>query len=348
MNHIEILSGAKKGIAAVILRLLLRAVSVLYGVVTVLRNRLYDLHILRSYKVDIPVICVGNITAGGTGKTPMVAWLCEYLCSKGASPALLSRGYKSSDPSGLNDEMRLLQDALPGVSFYVGSNRAENAQRAQLDGATIIVMDDGYQHRRLVRDLNILMVDAMCPFGFGRILPAGLLRESEVGIERAGAAVISRSDMASESELVEIERKLLGYREMPIALGCHEPSELYSVTGSGLSLSELKGKKVTAFCSIGNPGGFIATLEKLGADIRGRYFFDDHSDYDAERVGIIRQLMEDVPDHWFITTEKDWVKLRELPEVSGLDKLFWLKIKMSFSRGESELKKLVDNITNLN
>ena len=348
MNYIDILSGRDKSMLANILRCTLILPSVIYSMVTMLRNLLYDLHILPGYKVDIPVICIGNITAGGTGKTPMVVWLCRYLYGKGARVAILSRGYKSSDSSGINDEIKLLQGALPEVAFYIGSNRVESARAAQTDGATVIVMDDGYQHRRLRRDIDILMVDALCPFGFGRVLPAGLLREPLSQIGRASIAVISRSDIAGDETTSKIKHKLLSYKQMPIVLSSHRPSGLFNCDGVKVDLSQLAGQKVTAFCSIGNPGGFIATLESLGAVVRGKYFFDDHSEYDSERVGIIRQLMEDAPDQWLITTEKDWVKLRELPDIIGLDRLFWLAIEMDFAAGEGELKKLVDNITNLN
>lgn len=348
MNYNEILSGRRKGLIYTLLRCILYPPSQLYMLVITIRNALYSIGILSSYKCDVPVICVGNITAGGTGKTPMVVWLCKYLCGKGARVALLSRGYKSDSKIGLNDEMRLLSDALPEVRFYIGSNRSESAQKAVADGATILVLDDGYQHLRLSRDLNILMVDALCPFGYGRMLPAGLLREPISQISRAGIAVVSRADLIDLPKIDEVKRNILSVKEMPIVLASHKPSILFSSDGITLELKELSGRKVVAFCSIGNPAGFIATLEKLGANVCGKYFFDDHSEYDSERVSIIAQLIEDMPECWLVTTEKDWVKLRELPDIAGLARLFWLKVEMSFLAGEAEIKKLVDNIANLN
>ena len=342
MSFIDIISGKNHGPVAGLIRLALVIPSVFYTGVIGLRNICYNLGILKVHRFDIPIICVGNLTAGGTGKTPMVIWLCKYLQIKGLSVGLLSRGYKGDD-EGTNDEMRLLEDSLGSTRFYVGSDRVASAKTAIDDGVMAIVMDDGYQHRRLGRCLDILMVDGLCPFGYGKILPAGLLREPVGGAKRAGIAAISRADIAGESKIEQIKTKLKSInKDMPVITCTHKPENVYSADGVKVPLEELAGKPVTAFCSIGNPAGFVATLEKLGAEVRGRYFFDDHSDYDNERIDILRQLSDDAGEQWLITTEKDWVKLRELPEAATVGRLYWLEIELEITSGQEVLEQVID------
>ncbi len=348
MNYTDIISGQSKGLKSQGLRILLLLLSFPYRLIVSLRNYAYDLGLLSQKRCGLPVFCVGNITAGGTGKTPMVIWLCRYLQSKGLRVALLSRGYKSKDSTGLNDEMLLLQGALPDVGFFIGSDRYTNAIKASSQGYQVLVMDDGYQHRRLYRNVNILMVDALCPFGYGKILPAGLLRESLTGIKRAQVAVLTRSDTVTPDTIRQIGDKILLFKQMPLLTTSHAPSALFDSKGQEKPLSTLQNQKVTAFCSIGNPKGFIATLEQLGANVIGRYFFDDHSEYDQERAGIIRQLSLDAPEQLLVTTEKDWVKLSQCPNVAGIDRLFWLRIELGIISGEAELKNLIDNTLNMN
>ncbi|MBN2843686.1 MAG: tetraacyldisaccharide 4'-kinase, partial [Sedimentisphaerales bacterium] len=246
------------------------------------------------------------------------------------------------------DEMLLLQAALPHTGFFIGSDRYTNALKATSQGYQVIVMDDGYQHRRLYRNVNILMVDALCPFGYGKILPAGLLRESLPGIKRAHIAVLTRSDVVTPDTISQISNKVQSIKQMPLLTTRHAPSALFDSKGQEKPLSTLQNRKVTAFCSIGNPMGFIATLEKSGANVTGRYFFDDHSEYDQERAGIIRQLSQDAPDQLLVTTEKDWVKLSQCPDVAGIERLLWLRIELDIISGEPELKNLVDNTLNMN
>ncbi len=341
MSYLEIISGTSKGPLARLVRLLLVVPSIIYGFIIRIRNLGYNLGILKVTKFNIPIICVGNLTAGGTGKTPMVIWLCKYLQKKGLSVGLLSRGYKG-DAEGTNDEMRLLEEALGNTRFYVGSDRVTSAQTAIDEGVMTLVMDDGYQHRRLGRSLDILMIDGLCPFGYRKMLPAGLLREPVSGVKRAEIAAISRADLAGETAIEQIKAALKKHTDIPVVTCSHKPEAIYSCDGVKVPLEELSGKKVTAFCSIGNPGGFVATLEKLGAEVRGRYFFDDHSDYDNERIDILRQLSEDTGEQWLITTEKDWVKLRELPEVSTVNRLYWLKIELAILSGQEELERVID------
>ena len=170
----DILSGRQTGPVAALLRATLSAASVPYAAAMRVRRDAYRRGVLASHAAGVPVICVGNVTTGGTGKTPMVAWVVRRLLENGFAPAILTRGYKSS--AGQSDEAELLRRSLPAsVPIVVNGNRLAGAQAARQQGANVLVMDDGFQHHRLRRDLDIVLIDATNPFGFGRCLPRGLL-----------------------------------------------------------------------------------------------------------------------------------------------------------------------------
>ncbi|MBN2129221.1 MAG: tetraacyldisaccharide 4'-kinase, partial [Sedimentisphaerales bacterium] len=193
-------------------RILLTPPSWPYSLVTLFRNWLYAQGWLRVHRVGVPVVCVGNLTTGGTGKTPLVVWLARLMGQKGVRAAILTRGYKANgrktpyDVTTNTDEPAELAAACPGVPVIVNPDRVAGAAEAiRSHGAQVLLMDDGFQHRRLGRDLDIVAVDATCPFGYGRLLPAGLLREPLSGLTRAHAVVLTRSDQVSEETLRQIE-----------------------------------------------------------------------------------------------------------------------------------------------
>jgi tetraacyldisaccharide 4'-kinase len=189
-----------------------------YSLVVRLRNFLYSKRRLKIHTADVPVISVGNITTGGTGKTPLVIWLCNTIYQKSkiknqkCGVAILTRGYKTRGTRdegpfdfaqgrrGTTDELAILAESCPQAKVIVNPDRAAAARRAVGFCAKVLVMDDGFQHRRLRRDLDIVTIDATCPFGYGRLLPAGLLREPVASLRRADAAVVTRCDQNSESE----------------------------------------------------------------------------------------------------------------------------------------------------
>ncbi|MFW6062423.1 MAG: tetraacyldisaccharide 4'-kinase, partial [Planctomycetota bacterium] len=202
---IEIMSGQRSGAKARVTRGLLHAASMPYAVAMRARRRAYRAGLLGSVGVDVPVICVGNLTAGGTGKTPMVAWVIRELDAAGKTPAVLSRGYKAVD--GQSDEAELLK-AVCRVPVVMDPDRVAGARRAIEGGADVLVMDDGFQHRRLRRDLDIVLIDATNPFGFDHVLPRGLLREPPSALRYAGAVVVTRSDMISAEQLDALLERL--------------------------------------------------------------------------------------------------------------------------------------------
>ena len=346
----SIISGETGGLGSCVVRALLCVASLVYAVLIRLRNRLYDRGWLRVWRLDVPVICVGNITAGGTGKTPMVVWLCRLLGRQGLKVAVLSRGYKSR--SG-DDEIRLLRDALADVPVVVDPDRVRGGRRAVNEhGCDILVLDDGFQHRRLARDLDIVLIDCTCPFGYGAVLPRGLLREPIGSVRRAGAVVLTRTDLVSAELLSELTSRVRGLLDGEVGCGgghvvayCeHRPIGLFGSDGAEFGLDTLSGTAVAAFCGIGNPEAFIGTLEGLGARVVTRQFLEDHHAYSEDDCARLADWFGQSEADIVVTTEKDWVKLKELPVADKLPGLRWLRVESVVSQGRQELETLIGSV----
>jgi tetraacyldisaccharide 4'-kinase len=310
----DILSGRRKGAGVSLMRGALAVASWPYAGLMWLRRRLYNAGLLPSRRAEVPVVCVGNLTTGGTGKTPMVAWVVNRLKDAGCAPAVLTRGYRGS--GGISDEAELLREAT-GIPVFVDPDRVAGAAHALADGADALVMDDGFQHRRLRRDLDIVLIDATLPWGYGHCLPRGLLREPISALRDANAVVITRADQAGSRAVEEIRTRVRTVApDVPIALASHRPAAVIDASGEPRGLDVLAGRKLCAFCGIGNPQAFFRTLETLNARVVSRHPLDDHYDYApqleqtlcdtcGERSGCGAQVM--------ITTPKDYVKLSGRP-----------------------------------
>src|SRR4051812_28640544 len=198
--HRDVISGAQRGIVQALLRAALLAVEPFYSAVTIARNQLYDLNILQSHRAQRPVVSVGNIATGGTGKTPVVQWLANRLRDSGKHPAILLRGYRSTPELGSDEQLmlaRALNEGHPSpVMVAANPSRIEAArvmvqQRPRVD---VFVLDDGFQHRKLARDFDVVLIDASNPFGFDHVLPRGLRREPLRGLARANAFLITHAE----------------------------------------------------------------------------------------------------------------------------------------------------------
>jgi tetraacyldisaccharide 4'-kinase len=224
--------------------------------------------------------------------------------------AILSRGY--GDSSGMNDEGRVLEENLPDVPHLQAPDRVDLAHRAveELE-SEILVLDDGFQHRRLARDLDLVLLDALDPFGLGRIFPRGLLREPIGSLRRAGVVVLSRADLVDEATRQSIrERAERAAGPLRWALARHGPRDLIDEKGQTSPLSELAGRKIGAFCGIGNPEGFRRTLEGLGLEVVRFRAFPDHHPYGASDVADLAAWLRSIGAELALTTQKDSVKLR--------------------------------------
>jgi tetraacyldisaccharide 4'-kinase len=315
-DFIDLISRKRTGLWAGFLRLWLRFASLFFWIGARARLLLYHLGLLPRHRVERPVICVGNLTTGGTGKTPAVAWVVGVLRHAGLKPAIVSRGY-GGDERG-NDELKVLAELCPGVPHVQNPDRVAGARKAIADGADVIVLDDGFSHLRLRRDLDILLFDALNPFGFGRMLPRGLLREPLSSVRRAKCAIFTHADAATPERLRDLEDtvRCKGFVG-PTAHAAHRPVTLVDVlTGQEQSLEVLRGVTVAPFCGIGNPRGFARTLELLGAKLTPLEVLrlDDHAALDSREVQ--RQVIpfvracSDVGASIAICTQKDAVKLR--------------------------------------
>jgi len=309
-RFMQLISGERKGPLAAVLRGALWALSVPWSVVTACRNYAFDRGLKRVHRVDVPVIAIGNLTTGGTGKTPVVAAVVRQLQSLGRRPGIVSRGY-GADESGENDEKRVLRQLCPGVPHEQHPDRVLAARRLIDQGVDVIVLDDAFQHRRIHRDLNIVLIDATCPFGFGHQLPRGLLRESVSGLRRADMVLMTRADRGA-SQLASI-RQTVKQHNPTLADHCHEvsfrPTELQSTDGHRLSADQLPDTDVTLMTAIGNPTAFVATCQQLGLEVVVTRFFPDHHLYTSDNIAQVLQLADEHQTPHVLTTLKDLVKL---------------------------------------
>jgi len=340
-----IISGRRSDARAHIARILLRGSSLGYELIVRVRNGLYDRRVLRAHQAGVPVICIGNLTTGGTGKTPLVVWLCRRVREKGLPCAILTRGYRTQKGE-LSDEPALLAAQCPDAPVVVNPDRVAGAAEAVgRHGAQILVMDDGFQHRRLARNLDIIAVDATNPFGYGRVLPAGLLREPITGLERAHAAVLTRCDQVSDDALAGIEDRIREInRNLVIIRSNHAPVAIRTASETEIPLDQARGKRIFAFCGIGNPQAFFRTLSNLGADVVGTSVFDDHYRYTARDMRTIREQARSWKADLVLTTQKDWTKITQTEIPEQPPPLACLVIDLKITAGEESLTALIDRV----
>lgn len=303
--------------------LVLRCLSAVYGAVAVVRGWLYDHNILRSYKSSLPVVSIGNVTAGGNGKTPLCLYVANELAKRGFKPAILSRGYGGSNrgphrvtlndtPQDVGDEPMLMAES--GFPVYVARSRVAGAKLIERDGASdVVVLDDGLQHRALCRDVDIVSIFAgtersIQDFVRGELLPLGMFREPRKrALHRATLVVVSQRKVMTDGELPEVDERIL--RLLPKEATVFR-SYLRAVGVRWLeSGAALAPGVVCAFAGIANPEGFFHSLEQLGYSLAERYPFSDHHQF-TERE--LERLMNASPGLPFVCTAKDAVKLRRM------------------------------------
>jgi tetraacyldisaccharide 4'-kinase len=318
-----------------------------YSVVVRLRNGLYSAGLFRAHKVVAAVISVGNLTAGGTGKTPLVVWLCTIMRKRQRHCAILTRGYKTQKGQ-LSDEPAVLAARCPDVNVVVNPDRVAGAKHAISEyHAEVLLLDDGFQHRQLARDVDIVTIDATAPFGYGRLLPAGLLREPVAGLRRADAVVITRCDQVSEKGLAQIEGQVRRiHPDMVIATAIHAPVSAATCGGEEIGLEELRGKRVYAFCGLGNPEAFFDTVCHIGCVLAECRSFDDHHAYTSDCLSEIRRRAGECNVDYIVTTQKDWTKIAGLITPENDPPMAYLAIEMEFVTGAEQLTALINRVLN--
>lgn len=320
----------------------LRLASVAYGFAMVVRNWMYDRGWKRSFSALVPVISVGNLSVGGTGKSPMVAWLAKWFRERDVRVAILSRGYGQLD-DGRNDEALELELKLPDVPHLQNPDRVASAQLAtdELE-MQLLILDDGFQHRRLNRTLDIVLVDATDSKTAERLLPAGLRREPLRSLRRASFIIVTRANAIPEADLNKLKSRIGRYIAADrIATATHQPRNLLQYPDEKRSLETLRGKKVLAFCGIGNPAAFFESLRAIGAELVDQKSWPDHHAYSAEDIQWLISWCNDQRDAILICTVKDWVKIQE-PSLGGRD-LLAVEIELTFLSGQPAFESLLES-----
>jgi tetraacyldisaccharide 4'-kinase len=334
----RLIGGRQRGLGAALLRGGLRLLSVPYGWATRLRNRLYDRGWKRCHQAAVPVVSVGNLTVGGTGKTPCVEYVARYYREQELLVAILSRGYGAAE--GQNDEALVLAANLPDVPHLQGPDRVALARAAVEEcESEVLVLDDGFQHRRLARNLDVVLIDATRPWGFGYLLPRGLLRESPRGLARAGAVVLTRCDQVGPDEVVRIRERVERLAPgVPVSETEHRPVGWVNAEGSAATPEALQGRPLAAFCGVGNPEAFRRTLLGLGATVAAFRAFPDHHRYTRSDVEELRSwARQQATECVVVTTQKDLVKL---PLVRVGERELWaLRIQLAFRTGRELLDR---------
>jgi tetraacyldisaccharide 4'-kinase len=286
------------GIVAATLKFIFSFFSFLYlcgiNIISILRQP--------AEKLAVRVISIGNLTLGGTGKTPLVEFVAGQLLSKGFKVAVLTRGYKISQEEP--DEPSLLRKNLPQVQVMVGPDRVKSGRVAiEKYGVNAIILDDGFQYRRLKRDLDILMIDATNPFGNEKLIPRGVLREPVKNLKRADVVVLSKTDMATENQLAYVKNRIKSLKpDILIASSVHRP----------VPLEGIKAKQCIAVVGIADPGYFLYTLKALGIASKANFIFPDHYPYNSKDLNAIYKKCRELSISDVITTEKDMIRLRPL------------------------------------
>lgn len=276
--------------------------TVPYGTVARLRARAHEIGLLKSKRLNAHVISVGNLTVGGTGKTPMVLWIAQRLLDEGKQTGILTRGYRgTSDASGsTSDEVRLI-DARLGkrIAIGVGGDRYSRGRELAERGIDWLVLDDGFQHLQLARDVDIVLIDATNPFG--RLLPSGPMREPKTALRRADVVVVTRSSRAPAVEAV-VRRET----DVPIFYARPWLDSLHLVNGDvTLDIREARGKKWFVFCGIGNPAAFVADVREWGFDVCGARSFRDHHRYTQAEIDELCAQARAAGAGGLLCTEKD-------------------------------------------
>jgi tetraacyldisaccharide 4'-kinase len=318
-----------------------------------IRTILYSINLWKAKRLPCRVISVGNITVGGTGKTPLVIVLAKGLMGRGIPTAVLSRGYRRKgssrplvsdgktvllSPQEAGDEPFQMAQALKGIPVLVGKNRFANGQLAlQRFNIRGVLLDDGYQHLQLHRDLNVLLIDSEIGFGDHNLLPRGILREPLEHLHRADLFLLTKvEDPENCRPLEKMLREI--HPSSPVFHSHYEPQGLIGSDGKWIGLQALKGKKVLAVSGIANPAYFSFLLRKCGMEIVGEMIFPDHHRFTSKDLIAIEK--ESKGADWIVTTEKDIVKLGEMRV--GRPPLLALRIEMKIWEEEEFYKKVME------
>lgn len=323
------------------LKFILYLASFVYGLIVKIIKYVYRVGIFRRHQLGKPVISVGNITWGGVGKTPLVELIAEFIKQQDLKPVVLMRGYKGKKDAGtlISDEAMTLERSLNDVPVIVGKDRVQGATAfLEKQSADVFLLDDGFQHRRVKRDMDIVALDATNPFGNGCLIPRGILREDLKSLSRADLFVITKSDIGHVN-VGNIKKRLKTIAaDVPIIETIHQPECFERLhDGEEFDVNLIKDQSICSFCSIGDPQSFEKTLVALGAQLKRNFSFRDHHWYEHRDIQEIVDYAKSQDIQYIVTTLKDAVKLDEHADLFGEDLQCWiLKMKIRIIHGKGE------------
>jgi tetraacyldisaccharide 4'-kinase len=331
----------------------LQPLAWLYGAGVRARNRRFEDGRIVPVRLDAKVISVGNITVGGTGKTPLVETVARMVIRKGRRVAILSRGYGRSsrgltivsDGSAIRcnvdeagDEPLMLAKRIPEAVVIVNADRVLAGHEAIQLGCDTLVLDDGFQHRQLARDLDLVVLDGRHPFGNGRLLPAGPLREPPESLCRAHAVILTRSSEFEYADALESIRK---FTRAPVFQSRHQPQLWRDLSGCGFPVAHLAGKRAIVFSGIGSPESFESVVSGLGVDRVKSVRFRDHHRFSTSEIRTLEKTARQVSADVLITTEKDAQKID--PAWTDFPILF-LSITLELAPDDTGLYRLLNGL----
>lgn len=355
------MAGERRGPAAALSRAGLLALSAPYELVMRANLALYERGLKARTQPALPVVSVGNITLGGTGKTTTTRRLVRDLLAREVRPGIVLRGHKRDadrpwqlvsdgaglliDPEVAGDEAAMLAATAPGVPIAVGKRRERAIDLLAEAGAQIAVLDDGFQYFRMQRAVDLVLIDATFDLAATRVFPAGHLREPLDHLRRATHLLITHADLAPPGH-IERTREILARHapEAPVMLSRHAPGGFYALEAPGETRppEDLRGMRVLAMCAVGNPESFEALLTQLGAEVVGTQFFADHHAYEPGDWLRLRETLEGLEVDAIVVTEKDAVKLPPAPE--DLPEVAALSVDLQIMKGEESWDELVGRI----
>ena len=338
--------------------MLLTPFSLLFRLACAIRLFLYRSGVFRQKRLTAKVISVGNITVGGTGKTPLVMYIAERLKENGKNVAILTRGYKRKKKEmvdlllraqkrvsweDVGDEPYLMMQNLSDIPIIVSKHRVVSGLHAiEKYRADFLILDDGFQHLKLHRDLDIVVIDSTNPFGNGKLLPAGRLREPLSSLKRADLFVLTKTDQASD--LDELIRTLQKYNpQAPLVESIYRIRSIDQLSdGVSVNLKEVEHKRALVFSGIGNPSSFENSLNQLKIQILKHHRFSDHFAYHQKDILSLIEEAKSLKADFIITTEKDSVRI---PLINHLEiQLYVLKIDLKITKGEEILLRKIEGI----
>lgn len=339
-------------------RIFLTPIAFLWESVYFIRRAFYDYGIFKQASFEVPIISIGNLSFGGTGKTPFTLWLATYLQQKQNRVMILMRGYKGKlehksglihagkkinpDPIDFGDEAILLARRLENATIVVGKKRSENLQyyfpTVEPD---VVLLDDGHQHIKLKRKLNIVLFDATMPLYKYHVAPLGYMREGFTSLKDADLIVIGKADQASREKINALKNLIKPYLPYQIKFAevGFKPSGFYNSSYDlVLNLEAIKDKKVILIAGVANPQSFFKLVENLGAEILVTEAFPDHHYFKKEELDALISYAKN-EDAYIITTEKDIVRTKN---VIDDEVILFLQVELDFYSGEEDTKKIID------